>query len=312
MEERENAKVEKEQAGSAEAERQITDSSPAHIPADEKLAADTKATPAPVARFVTDISEGCAPVTVYFKNLSHNYDSCLWEFGDGGTSTEENPVWVYDEEDNYDVKLILFGNDRSRAVARQAVIVHAAPVARFEVSEGNPHIPDEQIRFYNYSQNSVEWEWDFGDGTASDEFEPSHFYDKPGSYSVTLTARSEHGCTDSMVLTNAFGDNSCFIKFPNAFIPNDGGPTGGYYSTRSDQQEEVFHPVWSGVTSYKLSIYSRRGILVFETDDLEIGWDGYHKGEKVEPGVFIWKARGRYKNGETFVKGGDVTVLPKW
>ncbi len=289
-----------------------TANNPDRLPVDNKVAFEPIAAPAPVAKFMPDINEGCAPLSIYFKNLSHNFDSCIWEFDDGGISTEENPVWVYDEPGNYEVSLILFGKDGSRVAVREAVKAYPRPVARFAVSEGNPTIPDEEIRFYNYSQNSVAWEWDFGDGKKSDEFEPSHFYDKPGSYTVTLIAVSEQGCTDNMVITNAFGDNTCYIKFPNAFVPNEGGPTGGYYSNRSDQQEEVFHPVWSGVTAYNLRIYSRRGILVFESDDIEIGWDGYYKGQKAEPGVYIWKVRGIYKTGEPFVKGGDVTVLPKW
>lgn len=278
---------------------------------DKKEIIEKIAVPPPVARFTADKSDGCLPLTVSFENLSHNYDSCIWEFGDGGRSYKENPVWVFDNEGSYEVNLILFGKGGSGVKTVETVTVYPKPVARFEISQDNPYIPDEQIRFYNYSQNAVEWEWDFGDGNTSSDFEPAHFYDKPGSYTVSLKAISEYGCVDSMVLTNAFGNNTCYIKFPNAFVPNDGGPTGGYYSNRSDQQEEVFHPVCSGVTSYNLRIYSRRGILVFESNDIQIGWDGYYKGQEAEPGVYIWKVRGVYKNGEPFVKGGDVTLLPR-
>lgn len=280
--------------------------------ADSIPKAENKRPPAPEADFKPGVYEGCVPLTVYFENLSHNYDSCLWDFGDGGLSTGENPVWIFDEEGRYDVSLIVFGKDGSEVAEKQTITAHPMPEARFEVSTVDPFIPDEQIHFYNYSQNAIEWEWDFGDGTVSDEFEPTHFYDKPGSYSVTLKAISRHGCVDSMVLVNAFDDNSCYIKFPNVFVPNEGGPTGGYYSARTDQQDQVFHPVCSGVTSYHLSIYNRRGMLIFETKDLDIGWDGYYKGKKAEPGVYIWKVRGMFKNGEPFVKGGDVTLLPGW
>ncbi len=273
---------------------------------------EDKRLPAPEVSFKPDVKKGCVPLSVYFDNLSHNYDSCIWDFGDGGRSTEKNPVWIFDEEGTYEVSLILFGSDGSRLSEKQIITAYPMPEARFEVSSGDPFIPDEQIRFYNYSQNALEWEWNLGDGTISNKFEPTHFYDKPGSYSVTLKVTSQYGCVDSMVLVNAFNDNSCYIKFPNVFIPNEGGPTGGYYSSRTHQQEQVFHPVWSGVTSYHLSIYSRRGVLMFETDDLDIGWDGYYKGQKAEPGVYIWKARGMFKNGEPFVKGGDLTLLPAW
>lgn len=282
------------------------------LKSNDSLVSETPAEPAPIAGFIPELSEGCAPLSIYFRNMSHNYDSCLWEFGDGGTSTDDNPVWIYDEEGSYEVRLVLFAGDGTVIARSGKVTVYPKPVARFEISEGNPSLPDEQVRFYNFSRNASEWEWDFGDGTVSNEFEPGHFYDRPGSYTVKLKAISEYGCVDSMVITNAFEDNSCYIKFPNAFVPNEGGPTGGYYSARSDQQEEVFHPVYSGVTSYNLRVYSRRGILVFESDDILVGWDGYYKGQKVEPGVYIWKARGTFKTGEPFVKGGDVTVLPRW
>jgi PKD repeat protein len=283
-----------------------------NLKSNDSLVSRTQAEPAPVAGFAPEVSEGCAPLSIYFRNMSHNYDSCLWEFGDGGSSTDDNPVWIYDEEGSYEVRLVLFAQDGSVISRTGKVSVYPRPVARFEISEGNPSLPDEKVRFYNFSLNASKWEWDFGDGTVSDEFEPAHFYDRPGSYTVKLKAISEYGCVDSMVITNAFENNSCYIKFPNAFVPNEGGPTGGYYSARSDQQEEVFHPVYSGVTSYNLRVYSRRGILVFESNDIQVGWDGYYKGQKAEPGVYIWKARGTFKTGEPFVKGGDVTLLPRW
>lgn len=267
--------------------------------------------PSPKSLFKASSTEGCLPLTVNFTNQSTNWDSCLWEFGDGGYSTIVNPVWVFDQEGDYVVTLVTFGAGDQEAVTRQTITAYPRPQARFEISSGDIVIPEEEVMFYNYSTNSVSWEWSFGDGAKSTSFEPAHSYSSPGSYTVTLVARSEYGCADSMSVTNAFDDNSCYIRFPNAFIPNQGGPTGGYYSNRSDEQEEVFHPVWSGVTQYQLRIFSRMGILVFETNDIDIGWDGYIKGKNAEPGVYIWKVRGQFKNGDPFVQTGDVTILPK-
>ena len=266
----------------------------------------------PAARFSSDRSSGCAPMTINFANQSLNYDSCFWEFGDGGVTNESDPVWVFDEPGEFEVSLIAFGSDNRNSLSRQKIYVYPAPSARFEINAGDAYLPDEQVVFYNYSLNSISWEWDFGDGKKSNDFEPGHFYDEPGSYTVKLKALSEYGCVDSMVITNAFSDGSCHIIFPNAFTPNDGGPTGGYYSSRTDQHGEVFHPVWSGVTQYQLRIFNKQGILLFESNDINIGWDGYYKGQKAEPGVYIWKVRGMYKNGQPFVKGGDVTLLPRW
>lgn len=265
----------------------------------------------PSSVFRASVLSGCLPLTVTFENLSQNYDTCIWEFGDGGYSSLDNPVWVFDEKGEYTVTLVTFGENGLNAVSREIISVYPKPEARFEVSAGDILIPGEEVIFYNYSSNSVSWDWDFGDGSHSSSFEPTHHYDRPGSYTVRLVAKSEFGCIDSMSLVNAFDDNSCYIRFPNAFIPNEGGPTGGYYTNRSDEHEEVFHPVWSGVTQYQMRIFSRMGILVFETNDIDIGWDGYIKGKKAGPGVYIWKVRGQFKNGDPFVQAGDVTILPK-
>lgn len=266
---------------------------------------------APLSRFITSNTSGCEPLTVSFENISHNYDSCVWDFGDGGFSSDDNPVWIFDEKGEFNVKLMVFGHDGRVSGSSEIITVYGNPVARFEIGVGESPVEGEVVRFYNYSENSVSWEWNFGDGENSSRFEPLHTFNKPGSYTISLVVTSQYGCSDSIAISNAFNDKSCYIRFPNVFIPNPGGPTGGYYSNRSDQNAEVFHPVWSGVTAYNLRIFSRLGILVFETSDIEIGWDGYIRGEKAEPGVYIWKVRGAFMNGEPFVKAGDVTIFPQ-
>jgi hypothetical protein len=50
-------------------------------------------------------------------------------------------------------------------------------------------------------------------------------------------------------------------------------------------------------------------MMVFESNDLDIGWDGYYKGQMCSPGVYIWKARGSWRNGQPIVESGDVTLL---
>lgn len=104
-------------------------------------------------------------------------------------------------------------------------------------------------------------------------------------------------------------DAEYFIKFPNAFIPDPHGPTGGYYSAMSDENARVFHPVHSGVAEYHLRIYSKLGILIYESNDINRGWDGYIRGQLTFPGVYLWRASGKYRNGDSFNNYGDVTLL---
>ncbi len=63
------------------------------------------------------------------------------------------------------------------------------------------------------------------------------------------------------------------------------------------------------MTDYQLRIFSRRGILIFESNDVNFGWDGYYKGQLCDPGVYVWKVRGNFINNRQFTKVGDVTLL---
>jgi PKD repeat protein len=259
--------------------------------------------------FQVSAAEGCAPLNLTFRSLRGSSDSCRWTFGDGGYSNEKNPKWIFDVEGEYKVVLNVFGIDGSKETTFKLITVYPKPKARFEINPENAVLPKDEIRFFNYSADAVHFNWDFGDGTSSELFEPNHKYLKSGNYNVRLIATSDYGCSDSLTVINAYSGSEYFINFPNAFIPNSQGPSGGFYSAKSDEAALIFHPVSSGVSDYQIKVFSRLGIVVFETNDINIGWDGYFKGQLAEPGVYIWKARGTFRNGEPFVKTGDITLL---
>jgi len=254
------------------------------------------------------VTEGCSPLRVVFSCLAGATDSCLWYFGDGGYSSLKNPVWIYDDAGEYKVALQVISSGL-KSVYSTVISVHPKPLAKFEIAPENAILPRDEINFLNYSEGAVKYRWDFGDNNTSEMFEPRHSYRKYGSYNVQLIATSEHGCSDSVVIYNAFSSSGNYIEFPNAFIPNPTGPSGGYYSPKSDEASQIFHPVFSGVTDYQLRIFSKRGILIFESNDFNYGWDGYYKGQLCDPGVYVWKVRGNFINSGQFTKVGDVTLL---
>lgn len=259
--------------------------------------------------FVSSVEKGCAPLKVNFRNSVSEYDSCLWTFGDGGSSSVRDPEWIYDVDGEFRVVLKVFGPDGMTSVYSELLTVFPKPSARFEVYPDKVTIPGDEVRFLNYSSGALKYLWDFGDGKTSDLFEPLHRYEKYGNYNISLKVYSENGCSDSLMVYNAFSGSAFYIEFPNAFIPNTNGPSGGVYSSTSDESAQVFHPSYSGVSEYHLKIFSKMGVLIFETNDINIGWDGYFKGQLTNPGVYIWKVRGNFSNGEPFTKMGDVTLL---
>ena len=261
--------------------------------------------------FIASVYEGCVPLKVRFINISQGADSSRWNFGDGGVASGIKADWIFDVDGEYKVTMESYSDGRLQATLTELITVYPRPAANFEISPEKASIPDEEVRFMNYSANAVSYKWDFGDGTTSEAFEPVHRYGKYASYDVKLKAVNEYGCADSLIIKNAFAGSKYFIEFPNAFIPNPDGPSGGYYTSKSDESAQVFHPSHSGIAEYQLKIFSKIGILIFESNDVNIGWDGYMNGQLSNYGVYIWKVRGKYRNGETFTKMGDVTLLKK-
>ena len=263
----------------------------------------------PIAVIEASVTYGCVPLHVRFAGPATEGLKSEWTFGDGGSSSVNNPDYIYDLPGRYEVTLTVTDNRGRLSTATTTIEAWARPAASFEISKNDQLSDDDKVAFINLSSGAVQFLWDFGDGTFSTLSDPSYRYSQAGRYDVTLVAYSESGCQDSLTINDVFSDKGSFIRFPNAFMPNTGGPTGGYYNQRTDMDNQVFHPVVSGVAEYNLKIYSKTGLMVFESSDPEMGWDGYYKGEICTPGVYVWKVRGTYRNGRQIVMAGDVILL---
>jgi PKD repeat protein len=259
--------------------------------------------------FKANPQSGCSPLAVNFQNLSENATGTNWNFGDGGNSDELNPSYVFDEPGEFQVTLKVSGEDGLEYNRQQTIQVYKTPKAMFEFDEDLKPAKNQPINFYNYSNGGDYYEWDFGDKQRSGLQEPIHFYKEAGNYHVRLKVWTDHQCYDSMVVFNAFTTQEQNIKVPNAFTPNLNGPTGGYYDV-NDYDNTVFHPVTNGeLVEFQLKVFNRKGVLLFESNDISIGWDGYYSEQLVKQDVYIWKVRGKFINGKTFVESGDVTLI---
>lgn len=255
---------------------------------------------------------GCSPLAVNFRNLSEDATSVYWNFGDGGNSDESDPSYVFDEAGEFLVTLRVLGKDGLEYIRQQQVRVYETPRALFEFDEDVKPAANQPIYFYNYSRGGDHYEWDFGDNHSSSLQDPVHFYQGPGNYHVQLKVWTDHQCQDSLVIYNAFTTHEQPIKAPNAFTPNLNGPTGGYYDIH-DINNTVFHPVIEGaLQEYQLRVFNRSGMLLFESHEINIGWDGYYQEQLMRQDVYIWKLRGKFSNGKTFVESGDVTLIKQY
>lgn len=242
--------------------------------------------PLPQIGFTTDVSDGCAPVTVNFTNTSQGGVNFQWFFGGLGTSSEENPSVTFPNPGLYDVGLVVETDQgcTDTLVVDNQVTVYSLPVANFT------HDPEERTSIYNpivsftdQSLDAVNYFWNFGDGNGSQEVNPVHTYEIPGTFFIQLTVTNAFGClseaTSTIVVVDQFN-----VYVPNAFTPD------------GDNVNDVFLPRVVGrdlLESYQLAIFDRWGIEVFKSDDIDEPWLGNFRGGEyyVQDDAYIWQIK---------------------
>ncbi len=146
------------------------------------------------------------PVT--FTNTSHDPDgsivSTTWKIEGHGTLTDPQPTVSFPESGDYTVSLRLEDDDGDVSERSQVVEVrNRPPEANFTLSPSDP-VTGEVIAFQDQSvdrdgsEGIQKWEWEFGDGTTSQESNPNHAYASLGTYTVNLTVTDVHGAEDTI------------------------------------------------------------------------------------------------------------------
>jgi len=146
----------------------------------------------PSAKFSAAPLFGDIPLSVKFADLStREITNWTWDFGDGNTSTEQNPTHVYTNVGTYAVSLAVQGPDGSDIETKEAFIETVDIDFATNVTGGNLPL---EVRFINRSSgNIVGWSWSFGQGEFSAEQNPTYTFTTAGDYDVTLTVVTSSG-----------------------------------------------------------------------------------------------------------------------
>jgi len=148
----------------------------------------------PVANFSSDVTEGFVPLSVQFSDLSKDAAGWNWDFGDGTTSTEQNPVHVYTAVGKYAVTLTASNQAGTDVEMKTGYItvkeVTPKLVAAFSASPTSGNAPLKVVFIDTSTGSPTSWKWNFGDGTYSDKQNPVHIYSKVGKYTVSLTVKT--------------------------------------------------------------------------------------------------------------------------
>jgi len=152
-------------------------------------------------------------------------DNWYWTFGDGTSSTEQNPSHTYTQEGTFETCLTIFDNDSTceNTWCESIDVIDwnnqcQAQYAYYPVPDSFPIGNDLAVQFIDYSLgNPVEWNWNFGDGSTSSEQNPIHIYNEEGTYNVCLTIANPADscentfCQDIYVYNDTI--NGCYAWF---------------------------------------------------------------------------------------------------
>ena len=164
----------------------------------------------PVADFSATPNPVCARQPVQFTDLSVPADEWLWDFGDGTTSTLQNPVHIFSDTGYFDITLIAYNNGCPDTIVFNDYIYVLPPIARIAVTpDCNNRL---RFTFTDLSIAPLTWEWDFGDGSPIDNTQnPVHIYPALGNYIVRLIV-TNGGCSDTTTVpVYALDERSDFI-----------------------------------------------------------------------------------------------------
>ncbi|WP_430403218.1 PKD domain-containing protein [Fluviicola sp.] len=240
----------------------------------------------PSPEFLVTPASGCSPLTTTFNFpavVAGSIASATWDFGDGSTGNgTSNVSHVYTPVGCYDVSVQITTTDGciTDTTLANIVCVVPDPIANFTWSPVPPTTINSTVHFYDNSVNAATYDWDFGTfGTSSLENPIINYGDiDAGSYQVCLTVTSPEGCRNDICKPIVFIEE--FLIFvPNTFTPD------------GDEFNNVFRPVVPEgmvLDDYTFTVIDRWGEVLFESHDVQFGWDGTYHGTTVKEGTYTW------------------------
>lgn len=240
---------------------------------------------------------GCVPYDAVFENTSAGGLNFLWDFGDGTTSTADNPTHLYTVVGNYIVKLYAFDSTSCNKLDSTTFTISVVPIpiASFTFSP-DPPLENTPTQFTNQSFGATNYVWHFGDGDSSNEVNPQHLFNATGIYNVCLTAINDAGCSDDTCIQVRAIINP-LLDVPSAFTP-------GKFGINAIVKVKGF-----GIKEMHWIIYNRWGQKVFESTSPANGWDGYYKGKLQQMDVYTYTLDVIFSDGNKIRKAGDITLI---
>ncbi len=320
----------------------------------------------------------CSNYTVKFINNSSGGFAYYWDFGDGNSSTDFEPIHTYADTGLYTVKLIVNkGTTCSDSISR---LVKVYPYFKADFNDFGVQCPGDTIAFADQTNSTykpiVYWQWRFGDGDSAFVQNTAHAYQQGGEYYITFISANNRGCSDTVlkpILIDRFrpfaGDDTIIVQDESIQFQPGGGnkytwtpetylsftdfgpydPVGHFVDTgtfvynvhvvspfgcigdttvkiwvvphaaffmptaftpNGDGLNDVFRPLaigYKSITNFR--VFNRWGQVLYNSQNIEQGWDGTYNGQKLDAGVYFWEITMKDRFGAMQHKKGDVTLI---
>ena len=217
--------------------------------------------------------------TVSIATITNTY----WDFGDGYYSYFTSPEHIFYEPGFHTVSLTITNDKQCTESFSANVQVFANPIANFSMNPNPATMLNSTVNFINLSTLSAPvdtFNWDFGGISSSWLKDPTYSFseDTTGNHIINLEVIDQNGCKNSttqiLSILGYFG-----FYMPTGFSPN------------GDGLNDIFTPNGFGILDEEFSflVYDRWGILIFESHNKNLGWDGTFNGEILPTGSYVWK-----------------------
>ncbi len=210
-------------------------------------------------------------------------------------STEDDAdtrsITVYPNETT--VYSVIVSDSCSNTVTASMIVSVRAPQADFTWD----YYENRRLNFIpTASSDVVSYYWDFGDGDTSTMISPFHTYLDTGFFDVTLVVTNKYGCTDTTIHTiYAYPDFVFYI--PNSFTPNHNG------------LNDVFTGKGEGFKLFYMEVFNRWGEKIYESNDINRGWNGTHRNEESPIGTYVYKMEVQTPVGKIHNYVGHINLI---
>jgi gliding motility-associated-like protein len=266
--------------------------------------------PLAVSFMTVNDTAGCEDFTVTFTGLSDIGTQYTWDFGDGSTTQSGTPVThTYSNWGTYDVSLTVMTamGCYSTISTNDYIDVYPTPVAEFSYSPTQIYSTNPTVNFTDLSLGASTWSWDFVNqspytGYYTDTLQnPTYVYADSGVFNVQLIVTNGFGCADTIShLLEVIPEY--VIYAPNAFTP-----------LNHDGNNDIFMPQGVGIDpdNFEMSIFDRWGNRIYQTTDVNKGWDGRANGGKnvAQIDTYVWKIETKDFSGIQHSYIGHVTII---